>query len=608
MSPEHFDDPLEVEFLALLELVPAGADPTGCRRGPQESDLLLGCGREVEQFFLENALDAEVSGVNGAKGPGMPPAGLDDPAERVVDDAGRPSRLGDDDVASGHGSIDPFKVEVGGVQASIGLAHRSYERSGRHHLSKIARPFPSRLQHAVEDQGKPRATRPACTPGLDPLTAFGAGNKMGPQTGRTACQGSAVSMLFRFSPPVLQETPTPWRPCRGNHCRSCLHARLLPSLCTCLGLFAVGLAINIALVQCANAQFWLTGEEASVAFKDVVFLRLRLQHCRYDTNLGGHILYFLAHAVHPDPGLWYGRETKAVLMALAGPLTYLFARRLGLGFVASTFSGLCIFLFPGFSSFSWIGMEAGLELLFGGLALYLAYGRSIWTWPLAAASLGFGILVYGGGAAFVVPVLGLIGWRVWCDRDRRSLICALAAVGVFVGVLSLPSLWWVNTSHAYRGGGTIELVRTPVLFLRLLYESFLQAAQLLLLFNQSCPGRSTALAPAGRGSVRVLPQGFHVVAALAACSGIHRPLQHRNPDRCASSDSSGVRRISAPGRGARMGRPIAAVVEGRGGDGLSCVLSCLLGSQTLATARALSDQRLVLPRDFDWIGADMKLL
>ena len=243
-------------------------------------------------------------------------------------------------------------------------------------------------------------------------------------------------------------------------------------LCSCLGLFAVGLAINIALVQCANAQFWLTGEEASVAFKDVVFLRLRLQHCRYDTNLGGHILYFLAHAVHPDPGLWYGRETKAVLMALAGPLTYLFARRLGLGFVASVFSGLCIFLFPGFSSFSWIGIDLGLELLFGGLALYLAYGRSIWTWPLAAASLGFGILVYGGGAAFVVPVLGLIGWHVWCDRDRRSLICAARRVGVFLAVLSLPWLWWVNTSHAYRGGGTLELVRTPVLFLRLLYECF----------------------------------------------------------------------------------------------------------------------------------------
>ena len=41
---------------------------------------------------------------------------------------------------------------------------------------------------------------------------------------------------------------------------------------------------------------------------------------------------------------------------------------------------------------------------------------------------------------------------------------------------------------------------------------------------------------------------------------------------------------------------------------VSLAVVLLLGSQTLATARALSDQRLVLPRDFDWIGADMKLL
>ena len=41
---------------------------------------------------------------------------------------------------------------------------------------------------------------------------------------------------------------------------------------------------------------------------------------------------------------------------------------------------------------------------------------------------------------------------------------------------------------------------------------------------------------------------------------------------------------------------------------VSLAVVLLLASQTLATARALSDQRLVLPRDFDWIGADMKLL
>ncbi len=41
---------------------------------------------------------------------------------------------------------------------------------------------------------------------------------------------------------------------------------------------------------------------------------------------------------------------------------------------------------------------------------------------------------------------------------------------------------------------------------------------------------------------------------------------------------------------------------------VSLAVVLLLASQTLATARALNDQRLVLPRDFDWIGGDMKSL
>jgi|GEM_PF-3103072 len=375
----------------------------------------------------------------------------------------------------------------------------------------------------------------------------------------------------------------------------------------CLGLFIVGIAINFALVKSANSQFWLTGEEASVAFKDVVFLRLRLQHCRYDTNLGGHILYFLAHAVHPDPGLWYGRETKALLMALAGPLTYLFARRLGLSLRASTFSGLCIFLFPGFSSFSWIGMEAGLEILFGGLALYLAYGRTFWTWPLAGALLGFSILVYGGAAAFVVPVMGLIGWRVWRDRDRPALICAVAAAGIFVVVLSLPSLWWVNTSHAYRGGGTIELVRAPILFLRLLYESFYKPHSYYFFST------SPAL-----GGVLLLP-----LLAAGVCASTRKALTWW-PLWLLALGSVGLYSIATP-TGVRRSIPlvfVSSLLLGALFDWLvhsrrlsrtavmmvALAVLLLLASQTLATARAIRDRQLMLPRDFDWIGADMSML
>jgi hypothetical protein len=381
----------------------------------------------------------------------------------------------------------------------------------------------------------------------------------------------------------------------------------MAALCSCLGLFAVGIAINMALVRCANAQFWLTGEEASVAFKDVVFLRLRLQHDRYDTNLGGHLLYFLAHAAHPEPGLWYGRETKAVLMGLAGPLTFLFGLRLGLGCVASLFSGLCIFLFPGFSSFSWLGMEAGLELLFGGMALYLAYSRSIWTWPPAAALLGFGILVYGGGAAFVVPVVGLIGWRVWSDRERRTLICALASAGILIGVLSLPSFWWVNPSHAYRGGGTIELMRSPILFLRLLYESFYRPHSYYFFSTSPALGGSLLLPllaagvcastrkPSAWWPLWLLALGSIILYSIATPTGVRRAI----PLVFVASLLLGEalqRAIQS------HGRPRAVVVS------IALAVVLLLASQTLATARALNSQRLELPHDFEWIDADMKSL
>ncbi len=252
-------------------------------------------------------------------------------------------------------------------------------------------------------------------------------------------------------------------------------------------------------------------------------------------------------------------------------------------------------------------MEAGLELLFGGLALYLAYGRSIWTWPLAAASLAFGILVYGGGAAFVVPVLGLFGWRVWCDRDRRSLLTALAAAGVFVGVLSLPSLWWVNTSHAYRGGGTIELVRAPVLFLRLLYESFYKPHSYYFIST------SPAL-----GGVLLLP--LLAAGVYASC----RKAFTWWPLWLLALGSIGLYSIATP-TGVRRTIPLVFVASLLLGEVLewavqlrrlskvavvmvSLAVILLLGSQTLATARALSDQRLVLPRDRDWIGTDMKSL
>ena len=219
----------------------------------------------------------------------------------------------------------------------------------------------------------------------------------------------------------------------------------------------MGLAINLALVDAANSQSWLTGEEASVAFKDVVFLPLRLQHCRYDTNLGGHLIYDLAFKLHPAPGLWYGRQTKAVLMALAGPLAFLLGRRLGLSVPASLLCGSSLFLFPGFSSFSWLAMEAGLELLFGGLRPDIAAGQRRLELDPCRELAG----AWPAGLRRVRGVRAPGLYPDWPEAVARPgpphAGSALVACGLLAAVLSVPSLWWVNTAHAYRGGGTIEL-------------------------------------------------------------------------------------------------------------------------------------------------------
>ena len=388
-----------------------------------------------------------------------------------------------------------------------------------------------------------------------------------------------------------------------------LHRRFfLAELLSCAGLFAAGLMINLTLVACAAAQGWLTGEEASVAFKDVVFLPLRLQHCRFDTNLGGHVIFALACALHPDPGLFYGRETKAVLLALAGPLVFLVARRLGLSRAASLLSAFCLLVFPGFAAFSWIAIEPGLELLYGGLALYLALGRSIWTWPLAGLLLGLGLLVYGGGVAFVPPVLALLAWRVWNEPDRRHVASAVAALGLFGVILKAPSFWWLNTSHSYRGGGTLELAGAPTLFLRMLYECFYKAHSYYF-FSASPALGGVLIMPllaAGLYASGRKPWTWWPLWLLAAGSiSLY----------CIAAQPTGVRRSIALVFVASLflGLLYDTVASARRWPkakalALAAWLILVLGFQTTLTARAYRDGSLSLPHDFDWIDGDMKVL
>ena len=83
-----------------LQLVAAGADRTGGRRVPQQGDLVGGLADQIEQFFLQHAFDAVTSAVDGADFRHLA-GGLDDAAQRVVDDRTGAAALGDHQILGG---------------------------------------------------------------------------------------------------------------------------------------------------------------------------------------------------------------------------------------------------------------------------------------------------------------------------------------------------------------------------------------------------------------------------------------------------------------------------------------------------------------------------
>jgi len=114
---ENLDHAVEVFVLPRLEFVAAGADGAGGRRRAEQADLLGRLVRQVEQFLLEDALDAMPAGVHRADFLHLP-GGLDDAAERVVDHRRRAAGLGDNHV-TGHGSKF-FMVNGTGVRRATG--------------------------------------------------------------------------------------------------------------------------------------------------------------------------------------------------------------------------------------------------------------------------------------------------------------------------------------------------------------------------------------------------------------------------------------------------------------------------------------------------------
>lgn len=367
-------------------------------------------------------------------------------------------------------------------------------------------------------------------------------------------------------------------------------------------LFLAGLIVNFILVHDANLHGVLTAEEGSLTFRNVLFLELRQRYGPFDTNLGGHVIFWLGSKLHPAMHLFYARDVKAVAMAAAGPLMFLLARRLGLGEIASVLAGLLLILMPGFSAYSWLGIEAGMECLLGIVVLLLVLERPPHRWPLACAILAFAVLVYPAALAFFPTLALLIAIGCWRDRSGTTFAWAAAGALAFLLVMALPGLFWGEFRHSYGGGG--QAGSTGIVYVTLKFLGDMLERPRTYYFFTAYPAM---------GGILVLP--------LILWGGY---LSTRDPRRwwplwlvAAATIAIAYKAGGVPGFRrmlplAVLGALFLALLADtltrrdntlwlrRGGAVLIAAAMLLLGGQTLLNARAMRDGTLTVPQDLPW--------
>jgi hypothetical protein len=223
-------------------------------------------------------------------------------------------------------------------------------------------------------------------------------------------------------------------------------------------LYVFALLIYARSVGAVTVSQVLTGEEASVSIRDVMYsVEERHQASKWATNFLGHCYYWLAAHLDPSYSMFSARRWKAVAMALLAPIVYVaLRRRLHCGQIPAIVGGVTAALLPGVAMFGWLATENGLEVVLGSLGLLLATSRRPF-WLAAPVLAAMAIGAYPSGIAWAAAIGAVMLWRLIREpRGWRNLALMVPGFIVAGGVLLFPVLWWKSGDRILSGGGTVQ--------------------------------------------------------------------------------------------------------------------------------------------------------
>jgi hypothetical protein len=213
-------------------------------------------------------------------------------------------------------------------------------------------------------------------------------------------------------------------------------------------LYAWQFCLNQYLVWSLGFFKFLSREEAHTAFVNVLYFKHRLQASEFATNFAGTLLFALGFDLSPEPGVFYGRMLKSIVMASVPCLCFLLMQlRFEYSKWISLWCALAVGLVPGLYFFYGLGIDIGLEIPFGLAALILAGSQRLWVVGVAGALLMFSALCYGAGIAFGPAV----AWYLIRHPDWKKRI-PVAALGGLI-VVGLAVVYWTNVQLLFVGGG-----------------------------------------------------------------------------------------------------------------------------------------------------------